>query len=167
MSSDENKEKDLTYDKDIRLDSPGSSMDSRPGIIKNNCLNKDYLDNFNSLLDIEIKKIYLFFINRERELYISINSHLHIRQSFDSFDTYNIIKEFEELWKISVTALNLSIFINQNMSALRIILNKFDKHFNQYYNNTTLKYIDRKIKAKNSDLLYILQFKVNLLNLDN
>ena len=42
-----------------------------------------YRNKFTSKLSEEIKKVYLFFISCERELYVSINSHLHIRHAFE------------------------------------------------------------------------------------
>ena len=42
----------------------------------------NYLTKFTNTLNDEIKRVYLFFISSERELYVSINSHLHIRYAF-------------------------------------------------------------------------------------
>ena len=44
-----------------------------------------YLKSFTTKLNEEIKKVYLFYVACERELYVSINSHLHIRQAFGYF----------------------------------------------------------------------------------
>jgi SPX domain protein involved in polyphosphate accumulation len=156
----------------IKLNSPGNSWDSRPKILTNissngNRLEMDYCSQFTSMLDGEVRKIYLFFQRKERELYVSINSHLHIRETFNTFKVYNIMKEYEELCNISQETKNLSRFINQNMKGLRYILSKFDKYFEKYCNKQSFHYIDRKIKSKNSDLLYILQFKVIYINIDH
>ena len=99
-------------------------------------------------------------MNKERELYVSINSHLHIRQSYDTLTVQNILKELEELEQVSETSLNLARFISDNMMAIKTILYKFDKHFEKIYGKVSFTYTQRKIKSKNSDLLYILQFKV-------
>jgi hypothetical protein len=120
----------------------------------------DILKHFIKLMDKEIKKIYLFFVNRERELYVQINSHLHIRQTYDTFNLKNIAKEYEELTKISQTSFNISKFINDNMTAIKKILKKFDKKFEQLFGRIALRYIQRKLESRNSDLLYILQFKI-------
>jgi MFS family permease len=111
-------------------------------------------------LDAEIKKTYVFFVNKERELYVSINSHLHIRQSYDTFNLKSILKEYEELEKISQVAYSITKYIDLNMTALKKILKKWDKKFETYYGNISLKYIQKKLESKNSDLLYILQFKI-------
>jgi SPX domain protein involved in polyphosphate accumulation len=163
---DSNREKVLPDN--VHLNSPGESWDSRPNIIRNTSCrtSNEFITQFTGMLDSEIKKIYFFFQKKERELYVSINSHLHLRETFNTFNVYNIMKEYEELCNISDESKKLSKFINENMIALRHILYKFDKYFKQYCNKQSFNYIDRKIKAKNSDLLYILQFKVKYINID-
>jgi len=158
------------------IKSPTSSAESGIVVKKENRLNFDTkienshtnvdklidgrFNQFIKLMDAEIKKIYLFFVNRERELYVSINSHLHIRQTFDSFNLRNIEKEFEELYNISLVTFNISKFIQMNMTAIKKILKKFDRNFEEFYGKISLKYIQKKLECKNSDLLYILQFKI-------
>lgn len=44
--------------------------------------NTGYLKSFLTLLNDEIKKIYIFFSNSERKLYKMINFHLHKRKSY-------------------------------------------------------------------------------------
>jgi SPX domain protein involved in polyphosphate accumulation len=151
----------------IKLNSPSESWDSRPNIMRalttDSGPGNEILNQFTCRLDCEIKKIYLFFQKKERDLYIAINSHLHIRETFNTFNTYNIMKEYEELCLIANEAKNLTSFVNMNMIALKHSLLKFDYYFEKYYSKQCSSYIERKIKAKNSDLLYILQFKVTLL----
>jgi SPX domain protein involved in polyphosphate accumulation len=136
-------------------------MDSRVNIVRDNKpMKSEYVKKFLFKLDQEIKRIYIFFMNKERELYVSINSHLHIRESYETLIIQNILKELEELYMVSEVALNLTKYISQNMLAIKTILNKFDKHFEKVYGKISFAYAQKKIEAKNSDLLYILQFKV-------
>lgn len=160
-----------------KLESPKSSIDSQ--FLKEETINKeeklnvggisaemesitieDVLNEFFKGLDKEIKKIYLFFVNKERDLYVQINSHLHIRQQYETFNLLHISKEFEELNKLSLVTYNLSKFINDNMLAIQNILRKFDKKFQNFCGKISLPYIKQKLDMKNSDLLYILQFKI-------
>lgn len=168
--------KEFSNNEEIMINSPTSSAESGIVVKKENRLNFDIkienshanvdklidsrFNEFIKLMDSEIKKIYLFFVNRERELYVSINSHLHIRQTFDSFNLRNIEKEFEELYNISLVTFNISKFIQMNMTAIKKILKKFDRNFEEFYGKISLKYIQKKLECKNSDLLYILQFKI-------
>jgi SPX domain protein involved in polyphosphate accumulation len=122
---------------------------------------------FLAILDIEIKKVYHLFTSKERELYVSINSHLHIRNTYETFNVKQITKELEELWKISLFALNITKFVSYNIHALKTILNKFDKHFEKNYGRISSVCARNIIQSKNADLLYILQFKVTYINLDN
>lgn len=41
------------------------------------------LNKFITLLDKEIRKLYMFYNNVERELYIQINSRLHYRKNYE------------------------------------------------------------------------------------
>jgi nitrate/nitrite-specific signal transduction histidine kinase len=112
------------------------------------------------MLDTEIKKVYHLFTSKERELYISINSHLHNRINYDKLNLRQINKELEDLWKISSFALNITKFVSYNVKALRMILNKFDKHFERKYGKISSVCARNIIQSKNADLIYILQFKV-------
>ena len=173
--------KEFSNTEDVLIKSPSSSAESGMIFNADNRLNFDVslgnqversqsnateqvidaqFKKFVKLLDSEIKKIYLFFVNKERELYVSINSHLHIRQTFETFDLRNIEKEFEELYNISYLTFNISKYIHLNMTAIQKILKKFDRNFEELYGRISLKYIQRKLECKNSDLLYILQFKI-------
>lgn len=111
-------------------------------------------------MDAEIKKIYIFFAGKERELYVLINSHLHIRQSYEGLSLANVKKEIIEIKKISNIALNVSKFIHLNMIAIKRILKKFDKNFQHILGKITFPYIQKKLELKHSDLLYILNLKI-------
>lgn len=152
----------------IKLGSP-SSQDTGSNIIKfsheGDFLKKeiDYgglLKKFKDKLDSEIKKIYFFFSQKERELYVLINSRLHIRDSYGNFSFSQLIKEIFEIKKISQIALNLSKFIHLNMTSIKKILKKFDKNFYHIYGKVTMLYIYKKLELKHSDLLYILNLKI-------
>lgn len=145
----------LNFDTNI-----GNQFEGSNGINDREKLIDNQFKKFIKQLDTEIKKIYLFFVTKERELYVSINSHLHIRQTFQTFDLRNIEKEFEELYNISYLTYNITKFIHLNMMAIKKILKKFDRNFEELYGRISLKYIQRKIECKNSDLLYVLHFKI-------
>jgi hypothetical protein len=122
--------------------------------------NSELLKKFKDALDAEIKKIYIFFAGKERELYVSINSHLHIKQSYESFSLANIKKEIIEINKISSIALSVSKFIHLNMISIKKILKKFDKNFQHIFGRITFPFIQKKLELKHSDLLYILNLKI-------
>ena len=57
-------------------------------------------------------------------------------------------------------AKSLNAFINDNMKAIKKILKKFDKKFSNYFGNIGPKYIIENLSKQNSDLEYLLQFKI-------
>ena len=112
------------------------------------------------MLEQELKKVYLFFVQQERELYLKINIRLHARKKYESFSFPQIKKELKELNDLSKYAGSISSYIHINITALSKILKKFDKKFSRYNLNFAKKFIIEKYQKKNSDLLYIYQYKI-------
>ena len=115
---------------------------------------------FVGMLDKELKKVYMFFVQNERELYIEINSRLHLRRGYYQLDSTGIEKEFDELTKIAIFTTELTKYIHDNIKAVVKILKKFDKKFQHFSPNLANSYVVAKLEMKNSDLLYIFQFKI-------
>ena len=115
---------------------------------------------FNELLEEEIKIIYRFFVQQERELFLQINSRLHVRKRYEFFSMNQLDKELDELQKLSTHAKSLSSYIFYNITGISKILKKFDKKFKRYNYNFTKNFVVEKYKKKNSDLLYINQYKI-------
>ena len=112
------------------------------------------------MLEKELKKIYRFFVLQERELYLQINTRLHVRTKYESFSMVQIEKELDELQSLSSYATSLSCYIYLNITGMHKILKKFEKKFNRYNLNFTKNFIVEKYQKKNSDLLYIHQYKI-------
>ena len=112
------------------------------------------------MLEEELKKIYRFFVQQERELYLQINTRLHIRSKYDTFSLVQLEKELDELQTLSSYATSLSCYIYLNITGMTKILKKFDKKFKRYNLNFTKNFIVEKYQKKNSDLLYIHQYKI-------
>ena len=118
---------------------------------------------FKSKLNKELKKFYIFFIQQERELYLSINTRLHIKKKYNIFNNSQVSKEFDELIKLTKSTCDIAQYVYQNLYCLNKILIEFDT---KYYNNfkikskLSLKYIIENLEKKNSDLLYIYQYKI-------
>lgn len=114
---------------------------------------------FTKLLDDELKKVYIFFVQTERELYVQINSHLHVRTNYSTFNNPRINAESNELNFIAYVTLNLLNYIDMNMTAVNKILKKYNKKITRN-GDFSDQYIKDKLESKNSDLLYIFQFKI-------
>ena len=69
-------------------------------------------------------------------------------------------KELEELKTLSSYATSLSCYIYLNITGMAKILKKFDKKFKRYNLNFSRNFIVEKYQKKNSDLLYIHQYKI-------
>jgi len=120
--------------------------------------NIHYLFEFIQSLDEEFKKVYVFFINQERDLYIQINSLLHYKKNIKEEDSKNLINI---ILNAVFLAVNLKKFINYNLTAMIKILKKFDKKFgNLFEKNISNVYFNVKLNKPNSDFDYFLKYKI-------
>ena len=71
-----------------------------------------------------------------------------------------IDKELDELQTLSNFATYLSSYVCINIIGMNKILKKFDKKFKRYNLNFKKNFIIEKYNKKNSDLLYINQYKI-------
>ncbi len=118
---------------------------------------------FEEILDKEIKRVYIFFANKEKELYKRINECLYLKEQYDNFELADFLNQYKELKDLSELSLNLSNFIYFNLKALIKILKKFDKKvITSQQKDLFLRvdYVQRKIEEQNSDILYLLKFKM-------
>ena len=100
------------------------------------------------MLEQELKKIYRFFVQQERELYLQINTRLHVRKKYESFSMAQLLKELDELKALSSYATSLSCYIYLNVTGMSKILKKFDKKFKRYDLNFTKNFIVEKYQKK-------------------
>jgi len=118
------------------------------------------LKRFIELLEKEFRKCYIHFVNQEKELFKKINSHCYRISIYKDYVMVNICNEIKEI-KISLGLVKqLNCFINDNMMALKKILKKFDKNFQRYFGIIAPKYILSHLTSSNSDLEYLLQYKL-------
>ena len=118
------------------------------------------LKDFKDLLDQEFQRCYKFFKKIRKQLHNKINKHLYTQTNYSCYKTEDIIKEIGNLRLTMYLAKCLNAFINDNMMAIKKILKKFDKKFSNYFGNFGPKYILDNLCMENSDLEYLLQFKV-------
>ena len=77
-----------------------------------------------------------------------------------NFNYSDILKEIDNLLKISYKTNELCSFISLNMTAIKKILLKFDKKFYKNYGEISRKFLKEATENQSKDLVYILQFKV-------
>ena len=118
---------------------------------------------FEDSLDKDIKKIYIFFSNKERTLYKKINKLLHMKEEYFNFELGDYLEQYKELNDLSILSLNISEFIYYNLKAVIKILKKYDKKIiGSEFKNLYIKinYIQAKLEEQNSDILYLIKFKM-------
>ena len=118
---------------------------------------------FEDSLDKDIKKVYIFFSNKERTLYKKINKLLHMKEEYGNFELGDYLEQYKELNDLSILSLNISEFIYYNLKAVMKILKKYDKKvigpdFKHFHIKTN--YIQAKLEEQNSDILYLIKFKM-------
>ena len=120
---------------------------------------KDFEENISK----DVKKVYIFYTNKERALYKNINESLHVKDYYEKLDLFAFVNEFKKLKETSELSLKLSNFIYYNLNAVLKILKKFDKKIiTQKYKDYKIRfnYIQTKIEEQNSDILYLIKFKM-------
>ena len=118
------------------------------------------LKRFVDLLEKEFRKSYIHFVSQEKELYKKVNGHCYSIEVYKDYNILNIFNEIKELTLTMKLAKQLNCFINDNVMALKKILKKFDKKFHKYFGIIAPKYILTHLTSQNSDLEYLLQFKL-------
>ena len=119
-----------------------------------------HLKDFVDLLNKEFHKFYVFFSNTEKQLYQEINTHLYARDNYKNFSRKQIKNEINSLGLSIYLARCLNCFINDNLTAVKKILKKFDKNFVNYFGLIAPRYILSQISSTSNDLDYIIQFKI-------
>ena len=85
---------------------------------------------------------------------------MHVRKKYQKFSLVQLHKELIELKTLSSYATSLSCYIYLNITGMSKIMKKFDKKFRRYNLHFTKNFVIEKYQKKNSDLLYIHQYKI-------
>ena len=140
-------------------DNPGSTEDQNLAPLYESKYGK-YLKEFVDLLNEQFHKFYVFFSNTEKQLYQEINTHLYAKDNYQKYSKKQIKSEINSLGVSIYLAKCLNCFINDNLTAVKKILKKFDKNFVNYYGLIAPRYILSQISSTTNDLDYIIQFKI-------
>lgn len=131
-------------------------------LLTRKCINiSNYVHDFLSSVDQEIKKFFKFYKNLESQLKSQLNSILARETSIYNLSLFQISDEMMCLDKISKLTLEICYFININITAVRKILKKFDKSFGLSKNPVAIHYLKEMFQKDESESLqYILKFKI-------
>jgi hypothetical protein len=121
---------------------------------------KDKIISFFNLIDKEIKKIYIFYSSKEKDLYQNINKKIKNKEIMKNNSCNDIFGEIDKLEYLSNLCLELLKFIYLNIRALLNILTILDNHLNTNADSISYKYLKKYLSKDNSDLIYILSFRV-------
>lgn len=156
------------YDKELK-DLPDTMMPKthdRPSVDSGT-----FINNFLSMMDEEIKKFFNFYLQLEKNLRHELNQKIkdyQILENYSNQSTWNytdkikymVLDFLTTLNKIENDTLDICTYVNLNVTAIRKILKKFDRHLEVYNPHVAIDYLSKHLKKSNSSLVYILQFKV-------
>ena len=148
--------------KKIGYEKESKDLSELNDIEKNEIINK-WIKEFTDDLDKEIRITYIFFSKNEKKLYKDINIYLHIKEDYENYDLGDYLKQYEELKNLSNFSFDISKYVYYNLKALLKILKKFDKKIiglKDKDNHITNNYIITKLEEQNSDILYLINFKM-------
>lgn len=116
---------------------------------------------FIAQLEVEVHEVYLFYLEIEKQLYLRINSRLYSRNEYKVFSFGELITEIDNLSNIAFFCLNFYYYTDQNIEAIKRILYLFDQKCQKFLDiNLSELYFKRKITTENSDIKYMLRFKI-------
>ena len=139
-----------------------NNLDELNDIEKSEILDK-WIKSFTDDLNTEIRNVYVFFSKKEKALYKDINVYLHIKDDYMNYTLEDYLKQYQELKNLSILSLNMSNYVYVNFQALMKILKKFDKKIigpNKKDDHIKNSYIISKLEEQNSDVLYLINFKM-------
>ena len=93
------------------------------------------LNEFKNLLNEEFQRCFKFFQLMKKKLHNKLNKHLYTQTNYTSYNLDEFIKEITDLRITIYLAKCLNDFINDNMTAIKKILKKFDKNFSSFFGN--------------------------------
>ena len=120
-----------------------------------------YAKKFLDSLEKEINKFFTFFQEIENKINVSLSKEIMKENMISESDNFfeSLYSFLDGLGLILNDILDLCTFINLNVTAIRIILDRFDKAFDNLDLPVSYFFLQSKLKSANSSLVYIFQFK--------
>ena len=131
----------------IRVISSNQSMKIRPttsSSFSESQENDNYsllLNEFKNLLNEEFQRFYKFFKSMKKHVHKLLNKHLYTQTNYISYNLQEFMEEITNIRGTMYLVKCLNEFINDNMTAIKKILKKFDKKFSAFYGNIGPNYI--------------------------
>ena len=113
-------------------------------------------------LTIEVHNVYVFYTSIEKNIFMRVNEHSNTRKKYLEMNDNELLEELIDLTDITYLLYSFYSYIDLNIKAVQEVLKYFDEHFQLLNHNISIKdlYIKKYLAKKDSDLRYILSFKI-------
>ena len=113
-------------------------------------------------LTIEVHNVYVFYLSIEKNIFMRVNEHSYNRKKYNSFTDKELLDELVDLTDISYLLYSFYSYIDLNVKAVQEVLKYYDDHFQLLNHNICMNtlYFKKYLNKKESDLKYILSFKI-------
>ena len=113
-------------------------------------------------LTIEVHNVYVFYTSIEKNIFMRVNEHSNTRKKYREMNDNELLEELIDLTDITYLLYSFYSYIDLNIKAVQEVLKYFDEHFQLLNHNISIKdlYIKKYLAKKDSDLRYILSFKI-------
>ena len=113
-------------------------------------------------LTIEVHNVYVFYCSIEKNIFIRVNNHSSSRKKYESMTDEELLEELSDLTDITYLMYSFYSYIDLNVQAIQEILKYFDDNFQVLNGNLSMSklYFKKYLSKKDSDLKYILSFKI-------
>ena len=127
--------------------------------------NLEYCDDikiFLYFLSIEVHNVYVFYLSIEKNIFMRVNEHSYSRQKYSKMNEEELLEELVDLTDITYLMYSFYSYIDLNIEAIHEILKYFDDHFQILNHDLSMDklFFRRNLSKKESDLKYILSFKI-------
>ena len=113
-------------------------------------------------LTIEVHNVYVFYCSIEKNIFMRVNNHSSSRKKYETMTENELLEELSDLTDITYLMYSFYSYIDLNVQAIQEILKYFDDNFQILNHNISMNklYFKKYLSKKDSDLKYILSFKI-------
>ena len=113
-------------------------------------------------LTVEVHNVYVFYLSIEKNIFMSINEHSNRRKNYQIMTEEELLNELVDLTNITYLMYSFYSYIDLNVKAVQEILKYFDSYFQILNHDISMNklYFKKYLTKKESDLKYILSFKI-------
>ena len=121
---------------------------------------KEYAESFFFETSEEIKKVFIYYTKKEKELFVSLNSILHLEQNYKTFNDNEKGKVFNQIgWVVEETN-NLIDLSSLNFRSIQLVLDSFEERLGKKSQQSSFVYLQKLLNRGNSDLKYLITMSV-------